>query len=143
MLVFFTQSPICEFLLINCDYSLILSIDFQFNTKTGPLKGNVFGLELSKQPVVDYFETKSDKTDRDWPVLTQIHQNGPLLASLDPNLPKRTVIDQFFINLFCVLIQNYRYFVRQLAGFEYSALQSYDFGHKRSIFCLPYWYYTV
>ena len=29
--------------------SLILSIDFQFNTKTGPLKGNVFGLDLDQQ----------------------------------------------------------------------------------------------
>jgi len=28
--------------------SLFLSIDFRFDTKTGPLKGNVFGLELSK-----------------------------------------------------------------------------------------------
>ena len=35
------------------------------------------------------------KTDRGWPILTRIYQNGPWLAYSDLNLSKQTVIDQF------------------------------------------------
>ena len=61
-----------------------------------------------KRTVIGQFEPKSSKTDRfgqlgpqstktdrDWPVWGRNYRNGPWLANLGSNLPKRTVIGQF------------------------------------------------
>ena len=46
--------------------------------------------------MIRQFGPQPTKTDRDSLVCTPSYENGPWLVSLDPNLPKRTVIDQFW-----------------------------------------------
>ena len=67
-------------------------VDLIGNGSTNSVHLWLVNLDWLKQPVISQFEPELTKTARDWPIWTRTDQNGPWLANLEPNWPKRPVI---------------------------------------------------